>query len=89
MKWKDIKPDVIVYHSAMVHWGQGIVVEIVEFEDRKLIKIQFEQLKDFVYVELQSLRKTPNMKKIRSIHENLKNSKVKTQINKDYISFKI
>lgn len=89
MKWKDIKTDVIVYHSIMVHWGQGVVIKIVEFEYKKVIKVKFEQLQDFVNVELRSLRKTPNMKKINSIHENLKNSKIKTKINKDYISFEI
>lgn len=87
MQWKDIKPDVIVYHSAMVHWGQGVVIKIIEYSYNKVIKVKFEQLQDFVNVELRSLRKTPNIKKINSIHENLKNSKVKTKINEDHITF--
>lgn len=73
MNWRDVQPGVAVYHSLMTHWGQGIVQKVVmanmmermfERGTRRVI-VEFDGLETPTRMQLSSLRKTPNRKKIR------------------------
>ena len=77
MRWADLKPGAIVYHTIMTHWGKGIVEKIQDsnfleaiFEkgkgNRRLI-IRFEGRDNLARMSNRELRKTPNKKKIREM----------------------
>ncbi|MHC4868014.1 MAG: hypothetical protein ACYTEX_28415 [Planctomycetota bacterium] len=76
MKWTDIIPDTVVYHSLYTHWGKGVVQRIVHVDPLTALfekgttrraLVQFEAQKEPVQVLAAMLRKTPNRRKIREM----------------------
>lgn len=76
MKWSDIRPGVLVYHSLYTHWGKGVVFRIAHVDaltamfergTTQRVLVKFEEHDEATLVTLQMLRKTPNRKKIREM----------------------
>ena len=75
MKWKDIYKGAVVYHCVYTHWGKGIVQDVVvanlfeylfEKGNRRVL-VKFVAHDTVTRIQSNSLRKTPNRKKIRKM----------------------
>ncbi len=75
MKWKDLRPGVIVYHNMFTTRGKGTVIRVLGVDaltslferGRWRAEVQFEGCDGLAKMRASELRKTPNRKKINDM----------------------
>ncbi len=92
MQWSDMKPGAIVYDRLMVHFGQGVVVGIVNADPLamvferggpKRVRVKFAAHDDSTDVQLRVLRRTPNNRRMKELQRIMAQRKARQEARKE------
>lgn len=79
-----------VYHRTMVHFGKGTVKKINQsiFDKKITYIVYFYQIEKKVTCRISDLKTTPNLKKMKRLVDNLKDTEYKSSfIDDDLLKF--